>query len=174
MICQICNLCDLKLFIENYLFLKKIISVYFCSLSASGIDQNLLAFPRRSWRGCQNCILCAHRKFFLEKNNFSKKICFLLVWDMGQGTMAFCQFFPAVLSKRIFTCPYDHFKKFSFPKTYKISFDLVTLDKNTHQPFVIRNFAGFSKLHFHVSTGTYGGKWVRKNVCPFDNTFPAG
>ena len=69
LVCQNCNLRDLKPFVENYLLSKKTFP-FLSVLSASEIEQKLLAFPQKNWPGLQNRILCAQRKVFLKKKKF--------------------------------------------------------------------------------------------------------
>ena len=102
-------------------FFKKVSFLILSVLSASEIEQNFLAFPRKNQLGCQNCILSAQSNVFLRKQIFGK-ICFLSFWDMGQKIMALCQFFfSRFMSKLHFTSLYVQFNTF-FRKTYKISF----------------------------------------------------
>ena len=122
---------------------------------------------------------------FLEKKEiFGKKTCFLTVWDMGHKNMAFCQFFPAVVPKLLFTCTYFHFFTL-FGNLQHFLWLCDTWQKNfSLSP---RNIlAMLSKLHFHMFTGLTGGKnekilrffvsvedWAT-SLWPFDKIFPAG
>ena len=116
LVCQKCNLRDRKLFVENYLLSKKTFLFLFV-LSASEIEQNLLAFPQTNRPGCQNSILCAHRNLFLRKKYFLDKICFFFIsiWDMGQKT-AFWQVCLPLLCQNFILPVHRTILKFFFPK----------------------------------------------------------
>ena len=112
-----CSLRDLKRVVENYIFLKNTIS-FFSVLSASEIEQKFLAFPRKIWPACQNCLFWFYVPrwtFFKKKEIFRKKSVFYQFGTWGKNKRFFVLFFAAVVSKLHFKCPYNHFDIF-FPK----------------------------------------------------------
>ena len=159
----------------------------FFVLSVLEIEQKFLAFPRKIWPACQNCLFWFYVPrwtFFEKKEIFRKKSVFYQFGTWGKNKWSCVIFFAAVVSKLHFNCPYNHFDDF-FSKNLQL-FQLSDTWKNKLQLFFMKSLAGFSNFQFHVSTGTFGGKKVEKfeffYQCrrvshifwPFDKTFPAG
>ena len=107
-----CSVRDLKRVVENYNSSRNTIS-FFSVLSASEIEQKFLAFPRKNWPACQNCLFWFYvpRWTFFEKKKFFGKNLFFISSGHGariNGLPSFslpllCQSFILIVHTTILT-----------------------------------------------------------------------
>ena len=139
-------------------FSNKISFLSLSVLSASEIEQKLLAFPRKNQLVVKTAFYVPKATFF-EKIKIRNKICLLSFWDMWQKILAFCKFF-LLLCQNFILPVHTNFYTIFISKNSQLFSTFWHLKKNKLQLFVMKSLAGFSKFQFYVSTGTYGGKKV--------------
>ena len=156
LICQNCNLRDLKHVVENHLFSKNIFSLSSSFISVRD-GTKPIGVSAKKLTVLSNCILCTKRNVFLRKKNFLEKTCFLTVWDMGQKKYGLLSIFFPPLCRNFLLLVHTSICLTLFGNLHHFLWLCDTWQKNfSLSP---RNIlAMLSKLHFHMFTGLTGEK----------------
>ena len=156
LICQNCNLRDLKHVVENHLFSKNIFSLSSSFISVRD-GTKPIGVSAKKLTVLSNCILCTKRNVFLRKRIFWKKPVFQQFGTWGRKNMAFFQFFSRGCAETYFYLSIPPFFFTLFGNLQHFLWLCDTWQKNfSLSP---RNIlAMLSKLHFHMFTGLTGGK----------------
>ena len=139
LVCQNCNLPDLKHIVENYFFSKKNHFCFFLFCQRRKLNKNLSVSSKKSAGLSKRHSLCPEKRFF-EKTKLLE-IFFQSFWDMRWNFLAFCQIFSPRLCQ-IFNLPVHRtISEIFFQKSNVLVMVCWPLT-NKFQPFVKKALAG--------------------------------